>query len=206
MSMSQQTVIVGGGVAGLTCAVRLAEAGRPCVVVERQSEVGGLLRSVVLDGVVFDLGPHVLFLDNPGPAEDFLRELLRGHPVIRHPFAFAIAAGGRFWKFPNHFDFLRYPFVYKVEALKAALARRGAPPPEPISAAFELAEKCGPRLYELLFRDLFAKKALLSPQALHHDWLTRVDRTVDNEKEPFAPRGKAKAVLAALRRLRQAYT
>jgi len=206
MSMSQKTVIVGGGVAGLTCAVRLAEAGRPCVVVERQPEVGGLLRSVVLDGVVFDLGPHVLFLDSPGPAEDFLRELLRGHPIIRHPFAFAIAAGGRFWKFPNHFDFFRYPTAYKIAAIKAALARRGAPPPEPISAAFELSEKCGLRLYELLFQDLFAKKALLPPDALHHDWLTRVDRTVDNEKEPFPPRGKAGAVVAALRRLRQTYT
>ncbi|MHC1791183.1 FAD-dependent oxidoreductase [Solidesulfovibrio sp.] len=198
-------VIVGGGVAGLTCAVRLAEAGRPCLLLERAPEVGGLLRSVVLDGVVFDLGPHVLFLDAPGAGEAFLRQTLAGQPLIRHAFAFAVAAGGRMWKFPNHFDFFRYPWRYKREALGAALARRGAPPPEPISAELELSEKCGPGLYALLFRDLFAKKALTSPAELHHHWLARVDRTVANEKEPFVRRGKAAAVLAALSRLRQRY-
>jgi protoporphyrinogen oxidase len=69
-----------------------------------------------------------------------------------------------------------------------------------------LSEKCGQELYELLFRDLFAKKALLAPEALHHHWLARVDRTVDNAKEPFRRRGKAEAVLSAIRRLRQTYT
>ena len=199
-------VIVGGGAAGLTCAAKLADAGKPVVVIERQPEVGGLLRSIVLDDVVFDLGPHVLFLDQPGPGETFLREVLAGEPVIRRPFAFAIHAGGRYWKFPNHLDFLRYPTRLKIEALRAALARRGAPPPEPIAAAFELSEKCGPGLYALLFQNLFAKKALRDPATLHHHWLTRVDRSIDNAKEPFAPRGKAGAVLAALRRLRQRYT
>lgn len=199
-------VVVGGGVAGLTCAVRLAEAGLPTTVLEREPEVGGLLRSFVLDGVVFDLGPHVLFLDQPGPGEAFLREVLTGHPVIRRPFSFAIVAGGRVWKFPNHFDFLRYPLGYQLEVLRATLRRRGAPPPEPIPASLELAEKCGPGLYALLFRELFAKKALMPPEALHHHWLARVDRTIDNVKEPFLRRGKAAVLLAVLSRLRQRYT
>ncbi|OLN24365.1 putative oxidoreductase [Desulfovibrio sp. DV] len=198
-------VIVGGGIAGLACAVRLAEAGRPCLVLERADRVGGLLRSETLDGVVFDYGPHVLFLDVPGVGENFLRQTLTGRPVIRHPFAFAVAAGGRMWQFPNHLDFLRYPLRYKIEAVRAALKRRGAPPPEPISAELELSEKCGPGLYDLLFRDLFAKKALTPPAALHHHWLARVDRTIDNAKEPFVRRGKAAAVIAALSRLRQRY-
>lgn len=198
-------VIVGGGIAGLTCAARLAEAGLSCLVLERAPEVGGLLRSFVLDGVVFDLGPHVLFLDAPGEGEAFLRGLLTGRPVIRHPFAFAVAAGGRLWQFPNHLDFFRYPWRYKLEALRAGLKRRGAPPPEPISAELELSEKCGTALYDLLFRQLFTKKALMSPAALHHHWLARVDRTVDNRQEPFERRGKAAAVLSAIAKLRQRY-
>ncbi len=200
------TTIIGAGIAGLTAAVKLAEAGRPCLLLEREDRVGGLLRSFVLDDVIFDLGPHVLFLDAPGPAEAFLADVLAGQPVIRRPFAFAIQAGGRFWKFPNHFDFFRYPNTYKAAALRAALKGRGPLPPEPISAAFELSEKCGPDLYALLFRDLFAKKTLLSPAALHHHWLARVDRTVDNEKEPYVRRSKVEAVLSAIRRLRQTYT
>lgn len=199
-------IVVGGGVAGLTCAVKLAEAGLPVTVLEREAAVGGLLRSFTVDGVIFDLGPHVLFLDQPGAGEAFLREVLAGQPVIRRPFSFGIEAGGRMWKFPNHFDFLRYPFRYQLEVLRAALKRRGAPPPEPIPASLELSEKSGPGLYTLLFEALFAKKALMPPEALHHHWLARVDRTIDNAKEPFVRRGKAAAILAALSRLRQRYT
>ena len=199
-------VIVGGGVAGLTCAVRLAEAGQPCLVLEREPEVGGLLRSITLDGIVFDLGPHVLFLDGSGAGEAFLADALAGHPVIRRPFAFAIHAGGRYWKFPNHIDFFRYPAQYKIAALRAAFKRRGAPPPEPIAAELELSEKCGDALYRLLFQDLFEKKALMPPAELHHHWLARVDRTIDNAKEPFVRRGKAEALVSAIRRLRQTYT
>lgn len=203
---SPRTVIVGGGVAGLTCAARLAAAGRPVTVLEREKTPGGLLRSLELDGVTFDLGPHVLFLDHDGPGEAFLREILAGRPVIRHQFAFAVAAGGRMWKFPNYIDFLKYPARYQLEVLRAALKRRGAPPPEPIPASVELAEKSGDGLYNLLFRDLFAKKTLLSPEALHHHWLARVDRTIDNRKEPFIPRGRVATMLAVLARLRQEYT
>uniref|UniRef100_I2Q7J6 Protoporphyrinogen oxidase n=1 Tax=Desulfovibrio sp. U5L TaxID=596152 RepID=I2Q7J6_9BACT len=198
-------VIVGAGVAGLACAVALAEAGRPVVVLEKEGQVGGLLRSRVLDGVTFDLGPHVLFLDGPGLGEAFLRTALTGEPCLRRAFAFAVDAGGRLWKFPNHLDIFRYPLKFQIEALRAAWAGRRGAPPEPVSAARELAAKCGPSLYALLFRDLFAKKTLLSPDDLHHHWLMRPDRTIQNDNEPRPRRGREQAALAVLRRLRRAY-
>ncbi|EHJ45997.1 amine oxidase (plasmid) [Solidesulfovibrio carbinoliphilus subsp. oakridgensis] len=202
---ARPVVIVGGGVAGLACAVTLAEAGRPVVVLEKEGQVGGLLRSCILDGVTFDLGPHVLFLDGPGRGETFLRAVLAGEPCLRRAFAFAVDAGGRLWNFPNHLDIFRYPLKFQVEALRAAWAGGRGAPPEPVSAARELAAKCGPSLYALLFRDLFAKKTLLSPDDLHRHWLMRPDRTIRNGNEPRPPRGRQPAVLAVLRSLRRAY-
>ena len=38
-------VIVGAGVAGLTLGLKLAEAGVPVVILEREKTVGGLARS-----------------------------------------------------------------------------------------------------------------------------------------------------------------
>jgi len=53
-------VVVGGGLAGLRAATRLAEAGRDVVVVEANDAVGGRERTDVVDGFRLDLGFHVL--------------------------------------------------------------------------------------------------------------------------------------------------
>ena len=39
------TIIVGAGLAGLTCAKVLYEAGRPCLVLEAEATAGGRVRS-----------------------------------------------------------------------------------------------------------------------------------------------------------------
>ena len=55
-------VIVGGGLAGLACAVALSDAGLPVTVLERADEAGGRARSVTdpATGDRLDLGPHIL--------------------------------------------------------------------------------------------------------------------------------------------------
>lgn len=58
-------VIAGAGVAGLVCAIDLHRAGRPVVVVEREAEVGGRVRSTHQDGLTLDHGFQVLFTAYP---------------------------------------------------------------------------------------------------------------------------------------------
>ena len=55
-------LVVGAGVAGLTCAVALADRGLRVVVCERAREAGGRARSWTepVTGDVVDIGPHVL--------------------------------------------------------------------------------------------------------------------------------------------------
>lgn len=55
------TIILGGGIAGLSLASFLK-----CrtTVLERQDAVGGLSRSYKLDGIDYDIGPHIIFSKN----------------------------------------------------------------------------------------------------------------------------------------------
>jgi phytoene dehydrogenase-like protein len=54
-------VVAGGGLAGLVAARRLAQAGEDVTLFERESEVGGRVRSDYEDGFTFDRGFQVLF-------------------------------------------------------------------------------------------------------------------------------------------------
>ncbi len=55
-----EVVVVGGGLAGLRCGWRLADAGRSVVVVESAQAVGGRERTDVVDGFLLDRGFQVL--------------------------------------------------------------------------------------------------------------------------------------------------
>lgn len=60
-------VIIGAGLAGLSCATRLAEAGLRVVVLESSSVPGGRARSWAdpSTGIAVDIGPHVLLNKYP---------------------------------------------------------------------------------------------------------------------------------------------
>jgi 1-hydroxycarotenoid 3,4-desaturase len=54
-----RAVVVGGGIAGLVAALRLAHQGLQVTLLERSSQVGGKLRSETIDGQAIDTGPTV---------------------------------------------------------------------------------------------------------------------------------------------------
>lgn len=72
----RQDVILGGGLAGLTAAYTFRQNGEDhWQVYERESRVGGLARSVKVEGYTFDYGPHILFtIDDE--MEALIRDLL----------------------------------------------------------------------------------------------------------------------------------
>ncbi|NCY11309.1 MAG: FAD-dependent oxidoreductase, partial [Actinobacteria bacterium] len=57
---TDRVVVVGAGLAGLSCALRLAGAGREVIVIEREAVPGGRNGLMKKDGYSFDTGPSVL--------------------------------------------------------------------------------------------------------------------------------------------------
>jgi phytoene dehydrogenase-like protein len=70
---TDRTIVIGGGLAGLTAAATLARAGRPVTVVEGAEHLGGRARSRHRDGFDVNLGPHALYRTAGGL--DVLRRL-----------------------------------------------------------------------------------------------------------------------------------
>jgi len=58
----KHVVIVGGGVGGLTAAIRLRAAGHTVTMFERNDVAGGKLATFERDGFTFDIGPSLLTL------------------------------------------------------------------------------------------------------------------------------------------------
>ncbi len=60
MNRRHRAVVIGGGVGGLSTAIRLRAAGHPVTLLERSHEVGGKLAVYERDGFVFDIGPSLV--------------------------------------------------------------------------------------------------------------------------------------------------
>ncbi len=63
--MTSPIIIIGGGVAGLVCALELQRAGRRAMLLESAPQAGGRVRTTVADGVTLDHGFQVLFTAYP---------------------------------------------------------------------------------------------------------------------------------------------
>lgn len=63
--MASDVVIVGGGIAGLACAVALCDSGFKVTLIEQSDALGGRARSFAdsVTGDVVDIGPHILLTE-----------------------------------------------------------------------------------------------------------------------------------------------
>ena len=56
---ARRVVVVGGGLAGVSAALTLADAGAEVTLLERRQRLGGLTWSFQRNGLSFDNGQHV---------------------------------------------------------------------------------------------------------------------------------------------------
>jgi len=72
--VSGRVVIIGGGISGVSAAYYLARAGVPSTLVERQSRLGGVIQTELVDGCLIEAGPDSFLAAKPW-ALDLIREL-----------------------------------------------------------------------------------------------------------------------------------
>lgn len=112
--------VVGAGLSGLACAVRLHAAGKTVAVLDAASAVGGRVRSDSHDGFVLDRGFQVI-LDSYAAVREFVDPAALGARFFRS--GALLAAGG------------------KVHRLESPLENPAAVPGLAVSGVFPLADK-----------------------------------------------------------------
>jgi protoporphyrinogen oxidase len=93
-----ETVVLGGGPAGLTAAYVLARRGEPATVYEADDVVGGIARTVVHGDFRFDLGGH-RFFTKIGQVQQLWDEML-GDDMLVRPRLSRIYYHGKYLAYP----------------------------------------------------------------------------------------------------------
>ena len=94
MSDGKSIVIVGAGLAGLCCARTLQRAGFDARIYEASDDVGGRVRTDIMEGYKLDRGFQVLFTAYPAIKQEIKQEALKLAPF--DPGAVIFYAGQRF--------------------------------------------------------------------------------------------------------------
>jgi protoporphyrinogen oxidase len=121
--MTSRVVVIGGGIGGAVAALELAKAGKHVVLLERGTELGGLVVSWEIAGTPIERAYHHLL-----PGEPHILELLEDLGLIDkvgwYPSSVAMLDDGRVWPFTSPLDLLRFsplPFVDRVRMGLGAL-------------------------------------------------------------------------------------
>src|SRR5689334_18812683 len=149
---SKTTLVLGGGPAGLTAAYLLGKAGSDAVVLEAEEQVGGLAKTVEVDGYRFDLGGHRFFTKSV--EVDTLWHEVLGEEFLLRPRMSRIFWNNRYLDYP-----LRGPDVIKklgpVELARCmASYLRAAARRNKVDNSLEdwVSNRFGRRLFELFFK------------------------------------------------------
>jgi squalene-associated FAD-dependent desaturase len=142
--MSPRVAVIGGGLAGITAAIALAEAGAAVTLLEARPRLGGATCSFTRDGLTVDTGQHI-FLGCCTAYRGLLGKLgMTAHAPLQDRFDVTVLAPGprqgrlRRTALPGPLHMLpalgRYPFLSLTErasVARPALAMRGLDPGDP---------------------------------------------------------------------------
>jgi protoporphyrinogen oxidase len=100
--------IVGGGILGMTLALRMAEAGRKVTLFEAAPEVGGLASAWQLEDIVWDKHYHVTLMSD-GYLRNILRELGLDEDMKWVETKTGFYTDGKLYSMSNSLEFLKFP-------------------------------------------------------------------------------------------------
>src|SRR5689334_14610020 len=166
----QTTLVLGGGPAGLTAGYLLGKAGRDVVVLEAEDQVGGLAKTVEVDGYRFDLGGHRFFTKSV--EVDTLWHEVLGDEFLRRPRMSRIYWNNRYLDYP-----LRGPDVIKklgpvelTRCMASYLVAAARPKGEEESLEDWVSNRFGRRLFELFFKSYTEKVWGVPTSEIRAEW------------------------------------
>ena len=164
-------VTVGAGPAGLTAAYELARHGISCDVLEADSQVGGISRTVERDGWRFDLGGH-RFFTKVARVEAIWHEILPDGDFLLRPRMSRIYYNGKFFDYPlRAMNALSNLGVIEAFACVGSYVAARVRPPKDITN-FEgwVVSRFGWRLYRTFFKTYTEKVWGVPAKEIQADW------------------------------------
>jgi phytoene dehydrogenase-like protein len=86
--MQNDIIVVGGGIAGLTAALILADSGREVLLLEKNEICGGLMNTFTRDGYRFEAGARALV--NAGLVKPLIKEFALDVEILPNPITLGI--------------------------------------------------------------------------------------------------------------------
>jgi protoporphyrinogen oxidase len=164
-------VVIGAGPAGLTAALDLTQRAHPTTILEADSVVGGISRTVEREGWRFDIGGH-RFFTKVAEVEKRWKEILGAQDFLRRPRLSRIYYRGRFFDYPlKAGNALRN--LGPVEAVRSVGSygwARVRPPADQSSFEGWVSARFGRRLYRIFFESYTEKVWGVHPSKLPADW------------------------------------
>ncbi|MDP8988114.1 MAG: FAD-dependent oxidoreductase, partial [Actinomycetota bacterium] len=164
-------VIVGAGPAGLTAAYELLRHGVRSTVLESDSVVGGISRTVEADGWRFDIGGH-RFFTKVSAVEDLWHEILDEGDFLLRPRMSRIFYDGKFFDYPlKASNALRNLGLLESLRCVASYAwARVRPPADQSNFEGWVAARFGWRLYGIFFKTYTEKVWGVPATEIAADW------------------------------------
>lgn len=116
MRSPRRILILGAGIAGLSAAWHLEKEDVPCLILEKEDEIGGLCRSKNVNGFVFDYSGHLLHFKTPY-VFDLARKLLKGR-LVKHERSAWVSVCGRYTRYPFQANLYGLPAKVIQECLE----------------------------------------------------------------------------------------
>ncbi|WP_375410782.1 NAD(P)/FAD-dependent oxidoreductase [uncultured Methylobacterium sp.] len=171
MSHYTETLVIGGGPAGLTAAYLLSREGRSVTVLERDpTQVGGISRTVSHNGFLFDIGGHRFFSKSKAVV-DLWDEILPDDFIDR-PRLSRIFYKGKYYAYPlKAMEALgNLGLVESAACVASYLYARARPIAEPRTFHDWVRNQFGERLFSIFFKTYTEKVWGMSCDAISADW------------------------------------
>lgn len=98
MRDTYDVIVLGAGMAGLSAAYRLAKGGKSVLVLEKDSAIGGLAKTLTIDGFQFDYCAHRFHTPDPAVLRE-MKELM-GDNFVEHKHRCRMHMFNKYLKYP----------------------------------------------------------------------------------------------------------
>lgn len=169
--ISHPVVVIGAGPAGLTAAYELVKLDMLVLVLEKDSQVGGISRTETYKGYRFDIGGH-RFYTKVSEVEALWHEVL-GSEFIEVDRLSRIYYGGKFYQYPIKL-WNTLSNLGPVESIRVLLsylkAKVRTPYPNEASLEEWVVNRFGERLYKMFFKIYTEKVWGIPCSEIRADW------------------------------------